>query len=144
MDVQENRGNVTKLLTFLKGMNSLKRSVVTDVSKQPWSYKLSDLPQDTEYVKVRFHDEQSENDESTSEDYLVKIQKPVFEKCPEPDESFKKWLKLGWDDYLKQAEHLDNIKRENNDNESAPYSEDDESQLYEVFEDDEQRVTAYN
>ena len=49
MDVQENRGNVTKLLTFLKGMNSLKRSVVTDVSKQPWSYKLSDLPQDTEY-----------------------------------------------------------------------------------------------
>ncbi|MBT9013084.1 hypothetical protein BTI85_09605, partial [Lactobacillus delbrueckii subsp. bulgaricus] len=94
------------------------------------------LPQDTEYVKVRFHDEQSENDESTSEDYLVKIQKPVFEKCPEPDESFKKWLKLGWDDYLKQAEHLDNIKRENNDNESAPYSEDDESQLYEAFEDD--------
>lgn len=143
MDVQENRGNVTKLLTFLKGMNSLKKSVVTDVSKQPWSYKLSDLPQDTEYEKVRFHDEQSENDESTSEDYLVKIQKPVFEKCPEPDESFKKWLKLGWDDYLKQAEHLENIKRENNDNESAPYSEDDESQLYEAFEDDEQRVTAY-
>ena len=55
-------------------MNPLKRSVVTDVSKQPWLYKLSDLPQDTEYVKVRFHDEQSENDESTSEDYLVKIQ----------------------------------------------------------------------
>ncbi|MCT3520804.1 hypothetical protein EFR50_08220 [Lactobacillus delbrueckii subsp. lactis] len=144
MDVQENRGNVTKLLTFLKGMNSLKRSVVTDVSKQPWSYKLSDLPQDTEYVKVRFHDEQLENDESTSADYLVKIQKPVFEKCPEPNVSFKDWLKVGWDDYLKQVEHLDIIKQENTANESTPYSEDDESQLYESFEDDEQRVTDYN
>lgn len=135
MDVQTNRENVIKLLTFLKGMNSIKKTVVTDVKKQPWFTNLSDLPQDTQYIKIKFHDEPADSDDSSENDYLVKIQKPIFEKCPSPKDSFKDWLKAGWDDYAKEPEYLQEIKRE--------ADTVNESSMYEEFEDDEQRVEDY-
>lgn len=136
MDVQTNRENVVKLLTFLKGMNSIKKSVVMDVEKQPWFINLSDLPQDTEYVKIKFHDELAD-DEPSANDYLVKIKKPLFEKCPSPKASFKDWLKFGWDDYVKEPEYIEEIRQE------VESGAESDTQQYEKFTDDEQRVEDY-
>lgn len=136
MDVQTNRENVVKLLTFLKGMNSIKKSVVMDVEKQPWFINLSDLPQDTEYVKIKFHDELAD-DEPSANDYLVKIKKPLFEKCPSPKASFKDWLKIGWDDYAKEPEYIEEIRQE------VESGAESDTQQYEKFTDDEQRVEDY-
>ena len=68
---------------------------------------LSNLPDDPENVKIFYRDrveDEAENENGTSENILLSVHKPEFQKCPEPDAVFKEWLLPGWDSYRNEVQ----------------------------------------
>ena len=64
---------------------------------------------------------------------LLSVHKPEFQKCPEPDFIFKKWLNFGWDNFNETA----SVK------ESISFDKDLISYV-ENFTDSKERVARYN
>lgn len=80
---------------------------------------------------------------------MLSVRKPKFQKCPEPDDSFREWLLFGWNNFqnepgVKKVIEPKNKKEENVhslfDYKSATS---EEEALREYFEDSEKRVNDY-
>ena len=128
------------LFEFIKELNKLKQKVVLKINDYPWHLAISDIPVFPEYIKV-FYRDQVEEESETTDDLLLSICKPEFEICPIPDKRFADWLADGWNDYHIEAEvmHRQSIASESSDTEEASV----ENSVVERFEDDPERVTAY-
>lgn len=105
---------VISLFQFIQELNKLKHKAVLDYKEYPWCFALSNLPDDSDNIRVFFRDrvEEDIDTETTGDDILLSVHKPDFQRCPAPDAIFKDWLELGWDDFHKPVSVKDSMPSE--------------------------------
>ena len=96
----EIQNNVISLFQFIREMNRLKNRPILNIDNYPWTLILSELPDDSDNIRIYYCDRVEEDDDSITEDdnLLLSVHKPVFHRCPLPLESFEEWLVSGWED----------------------------------------------
>jgi len=80
---------INSIFNFLKDYNELSNPVITEIDKQKWSLKLSDLPEIKELWSV-YHAQDFDGLK------ILEVRRPVLEPCPIPDESIIEWLDGDW------------------------------------------------
>ena len=101
------------LFQFIRELNKLKQKVILNMKDYSWSLALSSLPEDSENISVFYRDrvdDEIENEDDSRENVLLSVHKPEFQKCPEPDDILKEWLRPGWDSFrneLKTKEFIE-------------------------------------
>lgn len=80
---------INSIFNFLKDYNELSNPVITEIDKQKWSLKLSELPQIKELWSV-YHVQDLDGLK------ILEVKRPVLEPCPVPDESIIEWLDGDW------------------------------------------------
>jgi hypothetical protein len=90
------------LFGYTRELFKLKSSTVTDIKNQPFVMHVNEIPRYEQYTSFSYRDfveTDDVEDENASAPPLLRIQKPEFQKCPQPDHVFRTWLEDGWDDY---------------------------------------------
>ncbi len=93
---EENLGKVIALYKYIRDITALRQKTVLDIKDYNWSCDLSQIPKDEENIEV-FYRDRVEEDIIDSNRALLRVHKPEFTSCPEPDESIRQWLLDGWD-----------------------------------------------
>lgn len=119
------------LYGYLRELSALRTKAVTDISEYPWKLYVRELLTDPDYIEVTYRD-RTEDEVEERDPVLVRVQKPEFQKCPEPFRSLELWLMPGWDDYRQEV----TIIRER--------VIDRDKDIREDFEADPARVRLYN
>lgn len=101
MSIQQNmqpaRERLTKLFEFLKAYIDLRYPPVRDVSQQPRSLWLKDLPSHPSVELFRDAGKtEDEVDEFEESDIVLRLTRPVITQCPPPPPVLSDWLKSGW------------------------------------------------
>lgn len=127
---------VISLYTFLKSFSELKMKTVTHIDEQEWVCGYSRIPNDTEDITMFFRDQFEGEEEEDSDSVLMKIHKPEFQQCPEPDDILQEWLYPGWDQYTNEPRIREQMS----------IAKDDElsGEAKELFSDNAARVSAYD
>ena len=103
------QAKVISLFQFIQELNKLKQKAILNIKDYPWSFSLSDLPDDHENISLHYRDRVSDDlDSEKAEDgnLILSVHKPEFQKCPEPELSFELWLEPGWNDFRQEASVL--------------------------------------
>lgn len=131
-----NKEKITSLYKFIIEFCKSKQKIICNDSDYKWKYQISDIPYDEENISIIYKDKVKEEiytDDTI--DYLIKVHKPEFEKCPKPGKKLEGWLIDGWDDYKRPANHKEKLEHKNTL---------DNSIIEENFSDDIVRVNEYN
>ena len=145
------KDKVLSLFRFIEKLNQLKCPVVLNINDYDWSRRISTFPNDFENISVYCPDYQDEADEGPR--VLLSVHKPLFEPCPEPDPCFAAWLEDGWKNYRNAVETKPSlplpcdVEQQILFEDSLDLGEDtneEESKGEEAFEDNPERVNAYN
>lgn len=80
---------VSSVFNFLKDYNELSNPVITEIDKQKWIYKLSNIPQIKEVWSAY-------NSQNFNELKLLEVKRPILEPCPAPDELIIDWIDDNW------------------------------------------------
>ena len=129
----ESKEKVIALYKYIKELCALKYRVVTDVNEQIWTRYLKDIPDDPENIAIFYRDRvEEEADDNT---VLLTVKKPNFQRCQEPPDILKAWLKPGWDRYANEVK----VKKTSSDNVSPNPDEEPPEQ----FSDSVQRIQAF-
>ena len=143
---------VLSLFEFVKELNKLKQRTIVRISEYPWHTLISDLPDDPEHIKVTYRDRVEEEQSSLAMDTpLLTVQKPEFQRCPQPAACLNDWLKEGWDNWRVEVQQVEYRVLTQNGKLSAPNAtkatvteaEESEQSSIEFFQDDKERVQAY-
>lgn len=100
------QAKVISLFQFIQELNKLKQKAILNIKDYPWSFSLSDLPDDHENISLHYRDRVSDDwDSEKAEDgnLILSVHKPEFQKCPEPELSFELWLEPGWNYFRQEA-----------------------------------------
>lgn len=139
----QEKEKVISLYRFIREYLKLKQKPVVNYTAYSWYKTISSLPHDPENITV-FYRDRVENEEFTDTDnVLLSVHKPEFEKCPNPAAILRDWLKTGWDYYRNKAEYYEERpKRQPRDfiNGKKPVISDE----VEYFKDSPERIEAYN
>ncbi|QNU68668.1 AAA family ATPase [Ruminiclostridium herbifermentans] len=81
--------HINNIFNFLKDYNELSNPVITEIEKQKWSIKLSNLPQITEIWSI--YDTQDFDGLK-----ILEVKRPVLEPCPAPNDLLIEWLIGDW------------------------------------------------
>ena len=102
------------LFQFIRELNKLKQKVILNVNEYPWHLSISSLQTDSENVHIYYPDhieDEVENEGDATQgnagNILISVHKPEFQKCPEPDDTFREWLLPGWDNYRNDSQVRD-------------------------------------
>lgn len=131
------QNKVVSLFQFIKELNQSKQKAILNYHDYPWTKTISSLPDDPDHIAVFYRDRVENEDLAEGGDILLSVHKPEFEKCPEPDALFSKWLKPGWDSFQNEAQCV----------ESRPWEDDEPAEVLlqeELFADNAERVKAYD
>ncbi len=112
------QSKVVSLFQFIQELNKLKQKAVLDYTEYPWHFTLSSLPNDPDNIRAFNRDRVEEENISTttdSDNVLLSVHKPEFQRCPEPNPLFKDWLLPGWDDFRKPVYVRESISSEEKD-----------------------------
>lgn len=149
------------LYKFIKDLSALKQKVVLNVADYNWSYSVKNIPNDPQNIEI-FYRDRVEDESSEFNPALLRVHKPEFQKCPEPDTILKEWLYPGWESFYNKARTRDSIKRDaegekgklSNSEEmpkdlfdlriQQPDSDDENNTIIEHFTDDEARIKIYD
>lgn len=112
------------LFKYLKDLSALKIKTNSNMENYDWKYYLKNIPEDFNNIDI-FYCDRLKNDQidGNSDDTILKVKKPEFEKCPNPQKSIEKWINPGWDSYttevsIKEIIIENNIKENFYDNNS--------------------------
>ena len=117
------------MFKYIKDLCSLGLKTVTDVKNQFWYCFLKDTPDDSKNITLHFRDRVEE--ESVTDDIILKVKKPDFQPCPEPERVFFFWLNPEWEKYSSTVSVKDVL------------DPDADPETAEHFNDSEERVQAY-
>lgn len=92
------KDKVVSLYKYIRDLSKLKMKTVTNISDYSWSYAIKDIPNDPENIEVYYRDT-ADDDAFDSNTTLLRVHKPEFEGCPDPDPLFSEWLVDGWDSF---------------------------------------------
>jgi hypothetical protein len=123
---------INSIFNFLKDYNELSNPVVTDIDKQRWSMKFTDLPRIKELWSI--YDVQEFNEQK-----ILEIERPVLEPCPAPDKSILDWLDGNW-----KKLNIQNIKYKETLIKEILNEEGNVDQVEEYFIEDENRVILFS
>ena len=129
---------VISLYKFIRDLSAIKQKVVLNVKDYNWHCDLLGIPNDAQNIEVFYRDRVDEESTSTGT-ALLRVHKPEFQKCPEPDAVLLEWLIEGWTSFRNEVRILDTKSISNEDSEEN--SED--IAMLQRFDDDEARVKAY-
>ena len=113
-EILTNKNKALALYKYLKEFCALDVKVIANVDSYIWKLFFSEIPEDSENIKVAYKDRVKDNDEDVDDNRceLLSIRKPQFDKCPEPPKEIKEWLLPGWDNYIQkpQIKNLEKFK----------------------------------
>lgn len=141
---------VVSLFQYIRELNKLKVKSVLNMKDHPWTFSLSDLPDDPEHITFSYRD-RIEDDESDSNACLLSVTKPDFQSCPKPEDALIVWLKPGWEDWRNETVSVKEVisqtanseNRENEEeNQLSPETE-NEIPVFENFTDNAVRVELF-
>lgn len=133
------QAKVISLFQFIQELNKLKQKAILNIKDYPWSFSLSDLPDDHENISLHYRDRVSDDlDSEKAEDgnLILSVHKPEFQKCPEPELSFELWLEPGWNDFRQEASVIASMPGKETDEETG-------EPIPVLFADDPDRETQY-
>ncbi|MGN0466704.1 MAG: AAA domain-containing protein [Lachnospiraceae bacterium] len=87
---------VIALYKYIRDVTALRQKNVLNIKDYNWSCSLFDIPKDEENIKVFYRDRMDE-DVIDFDRVLLRVHKPEFMPCPEPDEEIREWILDGWD-----------------------------------------------
>jgi hypothetical protein len=123
---------VIDIFRFLKDFNELSNPVITEIDKQKWHYKLSEVPQIKEIWSI--YDAQN-----FDELKMLEVKRPNLKPCPPPNELIIDWIDGDWEKpNVESVTYKDKIIKEVEDDELE-----NKSQQIEYFYDDEDRVNSF-
>ena len=140
------------LFQFIRELNKLKQRAILNIKDYPWTFALSDLPDDHDNISIFFRDrveDEDQNKDSNNDRILLSVHKPEFQKCPEPELTFKDWLLPGWDNYRNEPTVKESIELQPEEKESifslfdVTQKELENEPQIEHFDDDSNRVEMY-
>ena len=91
---QSTRERLRKLFEFLKAYTDLRFPPVRDITQQPRSLWLKDLPAHSS-IEL-FRDTGKAEDESEDSDIVLRLTRPDITRCPPPPAALAEWVKPGW------------------------------------------------
>lgn len=113
------------LYRFVLEFCKSKDKVILDEKDYDWILKISDIPNDNDNIMINYNDYITQDNESEDNDYIIKVHKPEFEKCPEPPNELVEWIYGDWDYYKNEVKVREKVTREGN---------------FELLEDDSNRI----
>ncbi|HOJ11462.1 MAG TPA: AAA domain-containing protein [Clostridiales bacterium] len=123
---------INNIFSFLKDYNELSNPVITEIDKQKWIMRFSDLPQIKELWSIY-----------TVQDFnelkILEIERPTLEPCPAPDKSILDWLEGNW-----KKLNVENIQYKEVLVKEALNEDDKVDQVEEFFIDDETRKILFD
>ena len=106
MSIQPNtqpvRERLTKLFEFLKAYTDLRYPPVRDITQQPRSLWLKDIPSHPSVES--FRDGGKTEDEVEDNGIVLRLTRPVTTRCPLPPPELSDWLKRGWQEISGKVE----------------------------------------
>jgi very-short-patch-repair endonuclease len=100
------RDKLTRVFRYLEALNQHRNPAKRQIREQPWSLWLHGLPshptikrgaaKSTASKAKTAKENQTAESEGTGE-FLVKVQRPVLTRPPEPPEEIANWLEAGWE-----------------------------------------------
>lgn len=109
--VLTNREKVISLYKFIRELSASKQKVVLNVKTYDWYCDLSSIPYDTQNIEVFYRDRVEEESTNTGIS-LLRVHKPEFQKCPEPDAILLEWLVEGWTSFRNEVRVHGTIERQ--------------------------------
>src|SRR5580700_5217748 len=100
------RDKLTRVFRYLEALNQHRNPAKRQIREQPWSLWLHGLPSHPTIkrgpAKTTSSKNKSAKENQTSEsdgvgEFLLKVQRPVLTRPPEPPEEIADWLEVGWD-----------------------------------------------
>jgi len=100
------RDKLTRVFRYLEALNQHRNPAKRQIREQPWSLWLHGLPNHptikrgaakagSSKSKAAKDNQAGEND--SAGEFLLKVQRPVLTRPPEPQEEIAGWLESGWD-----------------------------------------------
>jgi DNA-binding CsgD family transcriptional regulator len=100
------RDKLTRVFRYLEALNQHRNPAKRQIREQPWSLSLHGLPNhptikrgtakaSASKSKAAKENHPGEND--LAGEFLLKVQRPVLTRPPEPPEEIASWLESGWD-----------------------------------------------
>src|SRR5216684_9324321 len=103
------REKLTRVFRYLEALNQHRNPAKRQIREQLWSLWLHDLPDhpsikrgSIKSVPARSKALDSQNGETSSCEFILKVQRPALTSPPEPPNTIVTWLESGWDDPSKQ------------------------------------------
>ncbi|HSY99385.1 MAG TPA: AAA domain-containing protein [Terriglobales bacterium] len=98
------RDKLTRVFRYLEALNQHRNPAKRQIREQPWSLWLHGLP-DHPSIKRGTGKSQSANAkagktqsaDAGNEEFILKVQRPVLTRPPEPPEEVSSWLVTGWE-----------------------------------------------
>lgn len=126
---------VKRLFHFLKQYNNIKNPIITDIDDQQWKLWLDDIPEHTSIINKLF----TSGVDDTEEILIVK--RPALHECPQIPQVLLPWVEKGWQQLSTQLTVKKEIKVLNT---ASQLDKEEDKYIYEEFEDDKERVAAFN
>ena len=95
---RENTENIKALFNYISDYSKIKNKIITDFNEYNWKIEINNIPEDEENITINYFDKVKGN-ENFQEDFVLKVHRPDFTRCPKIPEILKEWIKSGWDDY---------------------------------------------
>jgi len=135
------RDKLTRVFRYLEALNQHRNPAKRQIREQPWSLWLHGLPNHptikrgtakvgASKTKAAKENQAGENDPAG--EFLLKVQRPVLTRTPEPAEVIAGWLESGWDNPSEEIA----VRDTRNESEEAGDSR------VERFDEDKARVAA--
>ena len=88
-DTNVARTRIRRIFQFLDAYVQLRNPVVRQISEQPWTLWLRDLPPSASVSRP--------DPEKPEDRFIFKVRRPTATPCPRPPDELKEWLLPGWD-----------------------------------------------
>ncbi len=152
IELSEQSRKTISLFQFVCELNKIKQKLILNLDAYPWTFAVSDLPNDPENIKFFYRDrvEDENNNDNGGDSVLLSVHKPESRRCPVPAPDIKEWLLPGWDDYRNEPQVKEFIELQPAEQESELDSmnenpDDVEKELpREYFDDKSQRVQRFD
>src|SRR5712671_5746209 len=103
------REKLTRVFRYLEALNQHRNPAKRQIREQLWSLWLHDLPDHpsikrgaSKSVPAKSKAAESQNGDTSSGEFLLKVQRPALTLPPEPPITIASWLEAGWDDPSKE------------------------------------------
>src|ERR1700731_2296098 len=99
------RDKLTRVFRYLEALNQHRNPAKRQIREQPWSLWLHGLPSHPTIKRGAAKSSSSKTkakenpagDTNGGVDFLLKVQRPVLTRPPEPPDEIANWLEAGWD-----------------------------------------------